>query len=77
VRDGIELARLNIPVVALVTEEFWSQGHFVATSAGMPGVPRVELPHPVAGTGQQRMAEVATQVAAAITAALSAEPTAA
>jgi len=51
--------------------------HFVATSAGMPGVPRVELPHPVAGTGQQRMAEVATQVAAAITAALSAEPTAA
>lgn len=70
-RDGIELARLDIPVVALVTEEFWPQGDFVAQAAGMPDVPRVELPHPVAGTGQERMAEIATGIAAAITAALS------
>lgn len=71
-RDGIELARLNIPVVALVTEEFWPQGDFVAQSAGMPDVPRVALPHPVAGTGQVRMAEVAEGIVAAVTSALTA-----
>lgn len=69
-RDGIELARLDIPVVALLTEEFWPQGDFVAEAAGMPGVPRVRLPHPVAGTGQSRMATIATDNATAIVSAL-------
>jgi len=73
VRDGIELARLNIPTVALVTEEFWPQGDFVAQSAGMPDIPRVELPHPVAGSGQSRMAEIAAEIAPSITAALAAD----
>ena len=58
-RDGINIARLGVPAVALVTEDFWAQGDFVAQSLGMPGVPRVRLPHPIAGTGEARMAEVA------------------
>ncbi len=69
-RDGIELARLNIPVVALLTEEFWPQGDFVAQAAGMPAVPRVRLPHPVAGTGPTRMATIASDNATAIVSAL-------
>ena len=48
----MNLARRGIPAVALVTSEFWPQGDFVARSVGMPDVPRVELPHPVAATGQ-------------------------
>ena len=58
-RDGINIARLGVPVVALVTEDFWAQGDFVARSLGMPDVPRVRLPHPIAGTGEARMKEVA------------------
>ena len=71
-RDGINLARLGIPAVALVTEEFWSQGDFVAQSLGMPGIPRVKLPHPVAGTGVKNMGEVAGSVAPLVIAALEA-----
>ena len=58
-RDGINIARLGVPAVALVTEDFWAQGDFVAQSLGMPDVPRVRLPHPIAGTGEARMTEVA------------------
>ena len=69
-RDGINLANLGIPAVALVTEEFWAQGDFVAQSLGMPGVPRIKLPHPVAGTGIANMRDVADTIAAEIAAAL-------
>ena len=61
-RDGINIARLGIPCVALVTEDFWPQGDFVAQSVGMPTVPRVKLPHPVAGSGEVRMKEIADNV---------------
>jgi hypothetical protein len=72
VRDGINLAKLGIPSVALVTEEFWAQGNFVAESLGMSDVPRVQLPHPVAGTGSKNMTAVADSVAREIVAALEA-----
>ena len=71
-RDGINLAKLGIPSVALVTEEFWAQGNFVAESLGMSAVPRVQLPHPVAGTGAENMTAVEDSVAQAIVAALEA-----
>lgn len=65
-RDGINLARLDIASVALVTEEFMEQAAFIARSAGMPSAPRYELPHPVAGTGAAAMSAVARDVAASI-----------
>lgn len=58
-RDGIEAAHRSIPAVALVTEDFWEQGDFVALSFSMPGIPRVRLPHPIAGTGKAAMSQVA------------------
>ncbi len=58
-RDGISIARLGIPTVALITDEFWQQGEFVARSLGMPGAPRVRLPHPVAGSGDTNMLRIA------------------
>jgi hypothetical protein len=70
VRDGISFARLGIPAVALVTTKFWEQGHFVARSVGMPDVPRVQLPHPVAGTGSDRMHQIADEAADEIISAL-------
>ena len=61
-RDGISIARLGIPAVALVTEDFWPQGVFVAQSLGMPDAPRVRLPHPVAWTGEANLRRVADEV---------------
>ncbi|MAJ61845.1 MAG: hypothetical protein CBC48_19130 [bacterium TMED88] len=69
-RDGINMAKLGVPAVALVTQEFWPQGDFVARSLGMPDVPRVKLPHPIAGTGTANMKAVATQVALEVIKAL-------
>jgi hypothetical protein len=70
VRDGIAVARRGVPAVALVTEEFWPQGDFVASSLGMPDLPRVRLPHPTGGTGAANMSRIAADVAPAILAAL-------
>ena len=48
--------------MSLVTNEFWKQGNFVARAAGMSDAPRVELPHPVAGSGEAKMFEVAQAI---------------
>lgn len=58
-RDGAKLARLGIPAIALVTERFVNQGDFVARSVGLPDLPRVRLPHPVAGTGKDALRHIA------------------
>jgi hypothetical protein len=50
-------------VVALVTEPFWPQGDLIALSIGMPDVPRIRLPHPVAGSSSESMASLADQIA--------------
>jgi len=63
VRDGIAVARLGKPALAFVTSEFWSQGDFVAQSGGMPDVPRLRLPHPVAGSGAAAMSRLAEAIA--------------
>ena len=69
-RDGINIAKRGLPCVALVTEEFWPQGDFVSESLGMPDVPRIRLPHPVAGTGAANLQRVAREIVPAILAAL-------
>ncbi|MEQ8661237.1 MAG: hypothetical protein RLW62_10500 [Gammaproteobacteria bacterium] len=61
-RDGIAVARSGRPTVALVTEKFRPQGEFVARAEGMPGVPQVIVPHPVAGTGAAAMATLAQAI---------------
>ena len=53
-----------------MTEEFWPQGDSVAKSAGMPDIPRVRLPHPVAGSGHEAMERVADSIAVRIIAVL-------
>jgi len=69
VRDGIATARNGIPCIALVTEDFWPQGDFVAQSLGMPALPRVQLPHPVAGSGKANMQVIAEEITPKIIAA--------
>ncbi len=50
-------------MVVLVTEEFEEEAHFVARAAGMPEVPMVFLPHPVAGTPRDVREELAARIA--------------
>lgn len=69
-RDGIELAHRGLAVVALVTEPFWPQGDLIALSNGMPDVPRVRLPHPVAGTSAASMSALADEIAPRLVAVL-------
>ena len=64
------VANLGIPSVALVTEKFWPQGDFVANSLGMPGLPRVLLPHPTGGTGIATMRRIAEATVTSVLAAL-------
>jgi len=66
VRDGIEAAKRGLPAVAFVTDDFWKQGGFIANAGGMPDVPKVKLPHPVAGTGHQAMHELADRICAEV-----------
>ena len=63
-RDGIAAAARGLPSIAFVTADFWKQGDFVAKAQGMPDIPRIKLPHPVAGTGQEAMAKLAEDIMA-------------
>ena len=62
-RDGINTAKRGLPSVALVAEDFWPQGNFTADRLGMTLIPRVKLPHPLAGTGQENLHAVAKTIA--------------
>ena len=61
-RDGYNIAKRGFPVVSLITEDFWGQGQFVAKSLGMPNIPRVKLPHPVAGLGEAKIEMIAASI---------------
>jgi hypothetical protein len=67
--NAVSLARAGVPVGALISEKFFQGGAFVARSVGMPDVPRVCLPHPVAGTGSLRIAAIAEAASPQIIAA--------
>ncbi|MFN0093560.1 MAG: hypothetical protein ACKVVT_02130 [Dehalococcoidia bacterium] len=61
-RDGVFVARQGIPAVAILTEEFVTQGEFVAKAVGMPAIPRVVIEHPVSGSGKANITRVAEEV---------------
>lgn len=71
------MAKRGKPTVALVTDEFWAQGDFVANAAGMPDIPRHQLPHPVAGSGKDSMSTLAEEIADQLIARLRNQPIAA
>jgi hypothetical protein len=49
VHDGVLLARAGMPVAVLVTERFRDEAQFLARALGVPDLPFIFLPHPVAG----------------------------
>jgi hypothetical protein len=63
VKDGVALIERGIPAVSLITEIFWEQGNALSRSLGWPDAPRVELPYPIWGTGNDNMRQVAEKTA--------------
>jgi hypothetical protein len=70
VRDGVFAARVGIPAVAIITEEFVVQAEFVSRAVGMPAIPRVVIEHPVSGSGSATINRVAAEAAPRCLAAL-------
>jgi hypothetical protein len=66
----VRFAEAGVPAVALVTEKFWAQGDYVAKVSGVPDLPRVQLPHPVAGRSLDEMATIADGIADAVVAGM-------
>ena len=55
-RDAVQLARKGIPTVTVITDRFWDHSELVARAEGMPAIPRIEVPYPIAGTGPAAVA---------------------
>ncbi len=64
--DGIRIMKEGTGVVALITLPFRQQAELVARSKDMPDLPCVELPYPVAGTGDDNLVAVARDVAPSV-----------
>jgi hypothetical protein len=61
--------------VSLVTAKFAEEAEFIARAAGMPDVPVLLLPHPIAGLAEEPMAAIAVRLVAPALALLSGEVT--
>ncbi len=70
VRDAIDIARRQVRACAVITDAFWAQSALVAQSAGMPDVPRVRVPYPLAGSGDATIRSAAHGAAAEVALAL-------
>lgn len=70
VQDAVQLARAGVPVVALITTRFADEARFLARALGLPGIPFVFLPHPVAGRDAEFHRALAGHIAPAVVAAL-------
>ncbi len=67
------MAKRGKATVALVTSDFWPQGDFIASAVGMPDLPRQQVPHPVAGSGDAAMSKLAFEIAPQLVATLRGE----
>ena len=66
VKDSIALIERGCPAASLVTEVFWDQAAALARSLGWPDAPRIKLPYPIWGTGQEQMRQIAERTAGEI-----------
>lgn len=61
-RDAIAFAERGIPSVTLICEVFWDLSVWIAEALGMPDMPRIRIPYPVAGIGPQAQDAVAESI---------------
>ena len=68
--DGIRIMRQGTSAIALITVPFMQQASMLAAALDMPGLACIELPYPVAGTGDANLTRVAAEVAPRVLAAI-------
>jgi hypothetical protein len=74
VHDAARLAERGVPNLVFVTAPFEDAARFAALAAGRPDLPRIILPHPVAGTGAGALRALAADVASSAAARLRGNP---
>jgi hypothetical protein len=69
-RDATMIAKTGRPAVALITSPFWEVSKDLARGYGVPDVPRLQLPYPIAGSGRSGMRALAARIAPEVMALL-------
>lgn len=65
-RDAIAFAGKGVPSATLICDVFWDYSAWMAKAMGMPDIPRVRIPYPVAGAGEAIQRSVAEAAAGRI-----------
>lgn len=69
-RDGILFADRGVPTVTLICDIFWDYSAWLGGALGMTGLPRLQIPFPLAGTGDANQRKWADDLAPQIVAKL-------
>jgi hypothetical protein len=69
-RDAIAFAERGVPSVMLVCDIFWEYSAWIGQALGMSELARVQLPFPIAGTGDASQIACAERIAPEIIASL-------
>lgn len=62
-RDAIAFEGRSIPSVTLICDVFWEYAHWLGDAMGLSGIPKVQIPFPLAGTGTANWDHWAERVA--------------
>ena len=71
-RDAIAFEARGVPSVTLICDVFWEYSHWLGDAMALNGIPKVQIPFPLAGTSDARQdhwaAKIAPEVVAQMTA---------
>jgi hypothetical protein len=62
-RDGISFAERGIPSVTLICDIFWDYSEWLGKAMGLTGLPRIQIPFPIAGTSSDNQISWANRIA--------------
>lgn len=62
-RDALAFTSRGIPTVTLVCDIFWDYSHWLGDAMGLNGIPKVQIPFPLAGTGADNQMAWAAKLA--------------
>ncbi len=69
-RDGVSFTERGIPNVTLICDIFWDYSAWLGKSMGLTGLPRIQIPFPVAGTSTDNQVAWAKRIAPDVVAKL-------
>lgn len=62
-RDAIAFESRGVPTVTLICDVFWDYSQWLGEAMGLAGIPRVQIPFPLSGTGPENQDHWAAQTA--------------